>query len=1061
MSSVTASPICFLYYLFLLVGLLWCSAAAAATYHVSTGGDDGGPGSVVRPWATIGRAARVMRSGDGVIIRGGVYREAVAIAGSAETGSGPMRFEASPGARVVVDASGHLHGIKVTAPDVILDGLEVTHAERTGIAVYRGGSGAVLRGCVVHDNGRSGIRIARSSGVRVDGCLIYRNGRHGIAVLGRAGAVAINQSTIWGNRRDGIDVSLSQVGVSGCIIAENGAWGIDSHGAAPIGIAYSDLWANATGGIARRAGVMLGVSVLDADPLLQDPQRGDFRLSSGSPAAGSGADGGDMGYRVPDTAPPAEGFVAGVLGGWDLNDPDVLLQTIYGTRQDAAGNVTANTPVALSIDKGLGIAFDVPRDTALDTLRMKLQNAKPEVGIRLRLYDVTYRGFLAGAAPARSAPGGADNVAIFDRSYFTGSTVPSHLEPLASPTAAYSDLIVDLGPLEVLSGEYFLVVDNVGPSNTLGSIMVGDAGEAPDMGERPDGQPLPGATRLATQGSAGNVRYYKLTSTEDPVYTDEPRLPALQLTTTIVNHPPEVDAGDDQVIVLGDTVAHLDGMVSDDGHPAPPATVSATWTLLSGPGTVEFDDPSRARTTATFSNLGVYVLRLTATDSALVASDDVTIKWLAELPPNQLPVVDAGPDQRISLPRAAVLRGRVTDDGEPDPPGSLTTSWSRANGPGTVDFDDPHALGTTASFSVDGTYVLRLTADDGQGSAFDELTVVVTPFGHYEGYGARATGGAGGRVIPVTTLDDGGPGSFRAAVDSLDGTPTIIQFAVGGRIDVGGEIRIARGNVTIMGSSAPAPGITLNGELADRVLGIKASNVIVENLRIRNANLENIVLWGGQDIVIDHCSVTWSGDGALDINGSGYETGVNHVTISRSLFAGAVEVSRSRGHRISWHYNLFTHNNRRQPKIFTAGPDYNFICNYVRHWGNTGINIQDSAQVNIINNFFGPPYPGEQWEQACYTSGTTRAADVYSAGNVHAASLPGGDVRGGYDVNRVGAARAPFAIEVPSVPVTLIPGNEVPANVIADVGALPRDRHDEAFIHSYTGRGRETGGPPP
>jgi pectate lyase len=378
-----------------------------------------------------------------------------------------------------------------------------------------------------------------------------------------------------------------------------------------------------------------------------------------------------------------------------------------------------------------------------------------------------------------------------------------------------------------------------------------------------------------------------------------------------------------------------------------------------------------------------------------------------------------------------------------------------------VRFDDPRALRTTVRFDAAGTYVLRLSADDGQDRGSDELTVIVDPFGRYEGYGAGATGGAGGRVVVVENLRDGGPGSFRAAVDGLDGTPTIITFAVGGEIFVSGEIRIARGNVTVMGSSAPDPGITLNAAFSDRNLGIKASNVIVENLRLRNAGLENIVLWGGRDIVIDHCSVTWSGDGALDINGSGYETGVNHVTISRSLFAGAVEVSRSRGHRISWHYNLFTHNNRRQPKIFAAGPDYNFVCNYLRAWGNTGINIQDAAQVNIVNNFFGPPYPTEQWEDACYLSGGTDAGDIYTAGNAHAASTPGQDSRGGYDINEVGRAARPFEIEPPPVPVTIIPAVDVPADVVADVGALPRDAHDHAFIHTYGGRGRETGGDPP
>jgi hypothetical protein len=110
-----------------------------------------------------------------------------------------------------------------------------------------------------------------------------------------------------------------------------------------------------------------------------------------------------------------------------------------------------------------------------------------------------------------------------------------------------------------------------------------------------------------------------------------------------------------------------------------------------------------------------------------------------------------------------------------------------------------------------------------------------------------------------------------------------------------------------------------------------------------------------------------------------------------------------------------------------------------------------------LNGEFADRVLAEKWSAACYPSGATRAVDIYTAGNVHAA---GGPARGVYDVNEVGAA-APFEIEAPPIPVTIIPGADVPANVIADVGALPRDAHDEAFIHTYAGRGREVGGPPP
>lgn len=90
------------------------------------------------------------------------------------------------------------------------------------------------------------------------------------------------------------------------------------------------------------------------------------------------------------------------------------------------------------------------------------------------------------------------------------------------------------------------------------------------------------------------------------------------------NNPPVVDAGDDQSVELGQTVS-LGGTVTDDGIPTPPGAVTTTWSRQSGPGTVTFGDASLVDTTATFSAVGTYVLRLTAGDSELTAFDEVTI----------------------------------------------------------------------------------------------------------------------------------------------------------------------------------------------------------------------------------------------------------------------------------------------------------------------------------------------------------------------------------------------------------------------------------------------------
>jgi hypothetical protein len=89
---------------------------------------------------------------------------------------------------------------------------------------------------------------------------------------------------------------------------------------------------------------------------------------------------------------------------------------------------------------------------------------------------------------------------------------------------------------------------------------------------------------------------------------------------------------------------------------------------------------------------------------------------------NTPPVVNAGPDVTVKLPDGAVLHGAVSDDGLPGP---LVTTWGKLNGPGTVTFGSASSVNTTAHFSQSGTYLLRLTANDGVLSTSDDMTVTV------------------------------------------------------------------------------------------------------------------------------------------------------------------------------------------------------------------------------------------------------------------------------------------------------------------------------------------------
>jgi len=92
-------------------------------------------------------------------------------------------------------------------------------------------------------------------------------------------------------------------------------------------------------------------------------------------------------------------------------------------------------------------------------------------------------------------------------------------------------------------------------------------------------------------------------------------------------------------------------------------------------------------------------------------------------PPNQAPVVYAGPGQSIILPATASLSGTVSDDGLPIPPGLLTFSWSKVSGPGAVTFGNGTALNTTAAFSTNGLYGLRLIVSNGALLATNDVMV--------------------------------------------------------------------------------------------------------------------------------------------------------------------------------------------------------------------------------------------------------------------------------------------------------------------------------------------------
>ncbi|HET9665564.1 MAG TPA: multicopper oxidase domain-containing protein, partial [Desertimonas sp.] len=180
------------------------------------------------------------------------------------------------------------------------------------------------------------------------------------------------------------------------------------------------------------------------------------------------------------------------------------------------------------------------------------------------------------------------------------------------------------------------------------------------------------------------------------------------------NIAPRVDAGPSESVDLPSTL--LDGTVWDDFV----TPVSVAWTQVSGPGTVTFANAASVDTSASFTTAGTYVLRLTADDGVNPpVYDEVTLTVV-----NPPPVVSAGADQTVAFPGPTSLDGTVTDDGATP----VSTTWTMQSGPGTVTFGNANLVDTSATFSAAGTYVLRLTANDGVNTpVFDEVTIVVTP----------------------------------------------------------------------------------------------------------------------------------------------------------------------------------------------------------------------------------------------------------------------------------------------------------------------------------------------
>ena len=176
-------------------------------------------------------------------------------------------------------------------------------------------------------------------------------------------------------------------------------------------------------------------------------------------------------------------------------------------------------------------------------------------------------------------------------------------------------------------------------------------------------------------------------------------------------------------------------------------------------------------------------------------------------PLNMPPCVNAGPDQTIASTATATLHGGVTDDG--DPGSNVTTMWSSVSGPGSVTFGNAPALTTTASFSLSGTYVLQLTASDGQLAKSDEVTIVV------ESAGPKLT-------IGDVSINEGNAGTsaaiFTVSLTEPNGQPAAVDYQIVNGTASNNDDYVANpssGTLIFNGATTQTITVMINGDLVD------------------------------------------------------------------------------------------------------------------------------------------------------------------------------------------------------------------------------------------------------
>jgi len=293
-----------------------------------------------------------------------------------------------------------------------------------------------------------------------------------------------------------------------------------------------------------------------------------------------------------------------------------------------------------------------------------------------------------------------------------------------------------------------------------------------------------------------------------------------------------------------------------------------------------------------------------------------------------------------------------------------------------------------------------------------ETAVSVPAFPGAEGFGAQSTGGRGGKVLFVTNLNDSGLGSLREAAQT-DGPRTVI-FHVSGIVALKSSIDIKKPYITIAGQTAPGDGICLK----NHSLVIAADHVIVRYIRCRpgdnaKAESDSLSVSSGRDIIVDHCSASWSVDETLSASSRGR---LGNVTVQWCVISESLNdsihhkgphgygslIRGSSGNGYTYHHNLYAHHRARLPRPGnyidrSADPEgfiLDFRNNVIYNWaGNAaGYNADGSNGTNSITkmNFAGNYYKaGVNSSGSLAFSESTRSAKAWFGGNCMNGIYPG------------------------------------------------------------------------